>query len=222
MQRRACQRACWQLPLVVKLTLAYDAHQPYRHHSSPGHVSHFDSTFSCTSAALSSCINIHTNTTPTTDPCSLCIMASEKSAEHAHIEKLIANNLPGSPIYAFLLTPVRVVSASKGHVLCRLPLTQNHMNSKGGIHGSVSATIVDWMGGMAIASWDLREKTGVSVDIHVTYQSSAKEGDEIEIEGIADKVGGSLAFTKVNIFKVQDGQRGAAVITGTHTKFVRA
>ncbi|THW50161.1 hypothetical protein D6C84_06728 [Aureobasidium pullulans] len=149
-------------------------------------------------------------------------MASEKSAEHAHIEKLITNNLPGSPIYAFLLTPVRLVSASKGHVLCRLPLTQNHMNSKGGIHGSVSATIVDWMGGMAIASWDLREKTGVSVDIHVTYQSSAKEGDEIEIEGIADKVGGSLAFTKVNIFKVQDGQRGAAVITGTHTKFVRA
>jgi len=96
------------------------------------------------------------------------------------------------------------------------------MNSKGGIHGSVSATIVDWMGGMAIASYDLREKTGVSVDIHVTYQSSAKEGDEIEIEGIADKVGGSLAFTKVNIFKVQDSQRGVAVVTGTHTKFVRA
>ncbi|KAI4770869.1 hypothetical protein E4T44_14375 [Aureobasidium sp. EXF-8845] len=138
-------------------------------------------------------------------------MASEKSAEHAHIEKLIANNLPGSPIYAFLLTPVRVVSASKGHVVCRLPLTKSHLNSKGGIHGSVSATIVDWMGGMAIASYDLREKTG----------SSAKEGDEIEIEGIADKVGGSLAFTKVNIFKVQNGQRGAAVITGTHTKFVR-
>ncbi|KAG9960392.1 Thioesterase/thiol ester dehydrase-isomerase, partial [Aureobasidium melanogenum] len=149
-------------------------------------------------------------------------MALEKSVEHAHIEKLIANNLPGSPIYAFLLTPVRVISASKGHVVCRLPLTKSHMNSKGGIHGSVSATIVDWMGGMAIASYDLREKTGVSIDIHVTYQSSAKEGDEIEIEGIADKVGGSLAFTKINIFKVQDGQRGVAVVTGTHTKFVRA
>ncbi|KAJ9626315.1 hypothetical protein H2203_003947 [Taxawa tesnikishii (nom. ined.)] len=144
-----------------------------------------------------------------------------KSAEHAHIEKLVENKLPGSPIYAFLLSDVTVVSASKGHVLCRLALTKNHMNSKGGIHGAVSATIVDWMGGMAIASWDLREKTGVSVDIHVTYQSSAKDGDEIEIEGIAEKVGGSLAFTKVNIYKVEDGQRGRTVITGTHTKFVR-
>jgi uncharacterized protein (TIGR00369 family) len=149
-------------------------------------------------------------------------MASEKSPEHAHIEKLIVNNLPGSPIYAFLLTSVRVVSASKGHVVCRLPLTKNHMNSKGGIHGSVSATIVDWMGGMAICSYDLRDRAGVSVDIHVTYQSSAKDGDEIEIEGIASRVGGSLAFTHVNIYKVQDGQRGVAVVTGTHTKFVRA
>lgn len=148
-------------------------------------------------------------------------MSSEKSAEHNHIETLIANNLHNSPIYAFLLSPVRVVSASKGHVVCRLLLTKNHLNSKGGIHGAVSATIVDWMGGMAIASYDLREKTGVSVDIHVTYQSSAKDGDEVEIEGIADKVGGSLAFTKVNIFKLQDGQRSPAVVTGTHTKFVR-
>jgi len=76
-------------------------------------------------------------------------------------------------------------------------------------------------GGLAIASHDLREKTGASVDIHVTYQSSAKEGDEIEIEGIAEKVGGSLAFTKVNIYRVEDDERGRPVATGSHTKFVR-
>ncbi|KAI7109082.1 hypothetical protein KC352_g36497, partial [Hortaea werneckii] len=69
--------------------------------------------------------------------------------------------------------------------------------------------------------WDLRDKSGVSIDIHVTYQSGAKSGDEIEIEGIAEKVGGSLAFTKVNIFKVEDGKRGRVVVTGTHTKFVK-
>ena len=66
-------------------------------------------------------------------------------------------------------------------------------------------------GGLAIASHDLREKTGASVDIHVTYQSSAKEGDEVEIEGIAEKVGGSLAFTKVNIYRVEDDERGRPV-----------
>jgi len=148
--------------------------------------------------------------------------SSEQSPESTHVEQMIARNTSeSSPIYHFLLQPAQVVSASKGHVVCRLPLTKTHMNSKGGIHGSVSATIVDWAGGLAIASWDLREKTGASVDIHVTYQSSVKAGDEIEIEGIAEKVGGSLAFTKVNIFKVEDGNRGRVVVTGTHTKYVR-
>lgn len=147
-------------------------------------------------------------------------MAS-KSAEHVHIEQLIEKKLPGSPIYAFLLTTVNITGASKGLVTARLALTQDHMNSGGSLHGSVSATIVDWAGGMAVASYDLRDGTGVSVDIHVTYQSGAKVGDTIEIEGIAEKVGGSLAFTKVNIFKVEDGKRGRLAVSGTHTKYVK-
>ena len=149
-------------------------------------------------------------------------MSDNKSQEHLHIEQQVRERLPTSPIYKFLLTPVVITSATKGHVLARLPLSENHMNSNKSLHGSVTATIVDWMGGMAISSTDLRDKSGVSVDIHVTYQSGAKVGDEIEIEGVAEKVGGSLAFTKVNIYKVDEaGKRGAVVATGTHTKFVK-
>lgn len=145
----------------------------------------------------------------------------EITSQHSHIERLVQQKLPGSPIYAFLLSQVQITGASEGHFTARLPLTQNHMNSAGSLHGSVSATIVDWAGGMAIATFDLREKTGVSVDIHVTYQSGAKLGDEIEIDGTAEKVGGSLAFTKVAIYKVKDGRRGSPIATGTHTKYVK-
>lgn len=145
----------------------------------------------------------------------------EKSAEHVHIEHLVKTKLPNSPIYAFLLTPVKITSATKGHMIARLPLSENHMNSMGSLHGSVTAAIVDWAGGMAISTWDLRNGSGVSVDIHITYQSGAKTGDEIEIEGIAEKVGGSLGFTKVNIYKVESGKRGKIIVTGTHTKFVK-
>ncbi|SMQ51918.1 unnamed protein product [Zymoseptoria tritici ST99CH_3D7] len=95
------------------------------------------------------------------------------------------------------------------------------MNSGNSLHGAVSATIVDWAGGMAISTHDLRSGSGVSIDIHVTYQSGAKVGEEIEIEGIAERVGGSLGFTKVTIYKVEDGKRGKIVISGTHTKFVK-
>lgn len=145
----------------------------------------------------------------------------EKTSEHTHLETLVQTKIPTSPIYAFLLKSVQITSASKGQFVARLPLSENHMNSSGSLHGAVSAAIVDWAGGMAIATHDLREKTGVSVDIHVTYQSGAKVGDEIEIEGIAERVGGSLGFTKVTIYKVEDGKRGKIVITGTHTKFVK-
>ena len=145
-----------------------------------------------------------------------------KSAEQKHIEGLVEKRLPTSPIYAFLLSGVTIQSGTtKGHIIARLPLEKNHMNSAGSLHGAVSGTIVDWAGGMAISSFDLREKSGVSVDIHITYQSGAKLGEEIEIEGIAERVGGSLAFTKINIFKVEDGKRGKVVATGTHTKFVK-
>ncbi len=144
-----------------------------------------------------------------------------KTPEHAHVEHLVKTKIPNSPIYAFLLSPVQIKSASKGQVIARLPLNKNHMNSAGSLHGAVSAAICDWAGGMAISTFDLRDKSGVSVDIHVTYQSGAKLGEELEIEGVAERVGGSLGFTKISIFKVEGGERGKVVATGTHTKFVK-
>ena len=143
-----------------------------------------------------------------------------------HVVSYHSTRCLASPIYAFLFGTaadpiVRFTSASKGIFTARLTLASQHLNSAGGIHGSVSATIVDWAGGLAIAAWDLRGGTGVSVDINVSYLSSARLGDEVEIEGKVERVGSNLAFTEVRIWKVLDGQRGAMVISGRHTKFVR-
>lgn len=103
-------------------------------------------------------------------------------------------------------------------MLARLKVESNHVNSKGGLHGSVSATVVDWAGGMAIASHGL-EHTGVSTDIHVTYVSSAKEGDTLSIEGRTTKVGRNMAFTTVTIYKGA-GEEQSIVAHGTHTKYI--
>jgi len=136
-----------------------------------------------------------------------------------------ATRCAASPIYAFLfIDRVRLVHASRGLVVFRLTLDDVHLNSAGGLHGSVSATIVDWAGGLAIAAWgSKRESTGVSVDINVTYLSIAQLGDEIEIEAKTERVGGNLAFTSVGIWRVaKHGQgREDAVALGRHTKFVR-
>ncbi|ORY03157.1 HotDog domain-containing protein [Clohesyomyces aquaticus] len=139
----------------------------------------------------------------------------------SHVEKFWHGRLPHSPIYQFLLSDIKFTHASKGVVRARLLLTSNHINAHGGIHGSVSATLVDWVGGMAIAAWDNRVMTGVSTDIHISYASSAKCGDWIEVEGRAGKVGGTLAFTTATISKVVDDEPGPIIATGSHTKFVK-
>jgi acyl-coenzyme A thioesterase 13 len=144
-----------------------------------------------------------------------------------HVENYHSTRCCASPIYAFLFgTPdaslIRFTHASRGLFTARLVLEERHLNSAGGLHGSVSATIVDWAGGLAIAAWDQRPATGVSVDINVSYLSTARLGDEIEIEGRVERVGANLAFTEVRIWKIDaDGARGARVSSGRHTKFVK-
>lgn len=142
------------------------------------------------------------------------------SAELEHVQHVWDRMRPNSPIYRFLLSNVQITSASYGIVKARLKVEEAHLNSKSTLHGAVSACLTDWAGGLAIASHGL-EKTGISTDIHTSYLSTAKLGDWLEVEGRANKVGNTLAFTTVTITKLVDGSPGPVVTTGTHTKYVK-
>lgn len=149
------------------------------------------------------------------------------SPELEHITVVWQRMQGNSPIYDFLFgtsqgisNSPQFISASKGTFKAHLLLATNHVNSRGTLHGSVSATIVDWAGGLAIATHGL-EKTGASVDIHVTYISTAHAGDTVEIEGTATKVGRSMAFTNVTIKMLVDGKPGPLVASASHTKYIR-
>ena len=151
--------------------------------------------------------------------------ASDNAGHHTgdilgHVQKVWDGIRPNSTIYRLLLSEVEWVSAAHGRIVARLRLQPVHLNSKGTLHGSVSATIVDWAGGMAIASTGLH-KTGVSTDIHISYVSAAKDNDFIEIEAWVTRVGKSLAYTMVEIRKVGDdvNGKGPVVCTGSHTKY---
>jgi acyl-coenzyme A thioesterase 13 len=73
---------------------------------------------------------------------------------------------------------------------------------------------------LAISTHGL-EKSGASVDIHVTYIGTAQLGDTIEIEATANKVGRSMAFTTIRIYKLADGKPGPMVATASHTKYIQ-
>ena len=134
------------------------------------------------------------------------------------VQACMARVSQNSPVYQYFFSGIELVSASKGSMVAKLPVSAQILNSKGGLHGSVSATIVDWAGGLAIASTGL-EKTGVSTDIHVSYVSSAKLGDVLTIEGNASKVGRNMGFTTVTIYK-GEGENKSVVAHGTHTKYI--
>jgi acyl-coenzyme A thioesterase 13 len=125
-----------------------------------------------------------------------------------------------SPIYNFLLEDVEVYEASTGVVRSKIQVSARHLNSKNGLHGVFSACVVDWAGGLAIASHGL-QSTGVSTDIHVSYLSKAVLGDWLEIESRADKVGKTLGFTSVTISKRGDDGQLSIVAQGSHTKYIR-
>ncbi|PWN51331.1 Thioesterase/thiol ester dehydrase-isomerase [Violaceomyces palustris] len=151
-------------------------------------------------------------------------------APAAHTVESISNLsneiVSNSPIYRFLFQELKITKVSKGEIEATLPLRPAHLNSKDILHGSTSATLVDWIGGLLIVSSSPSSKRGVSVDIHVTYSGSASLGDELIIRGRADKVGRNLAFLKVDIFArpLTDPSSGTSkerlIVSGSHTKYV--
>ncbi|KAJ7487920.1 thioesterase family protein [Mycena latifolia] len=138
-----------------------------------------------------------------------------------NVQTVLTNYLTSSPLYKLLLPSLVLSSASHGHVTLKLVVLPLHVNSKALLHGSLSSTLVDLVGGLAIASAG-SPKTGVSTDLHVSFVGSAREGDTLWVEGIAERVGGTLAFTRVRVEKegAREGER-TLVATGTHTKYVK-
>ncbi|RMZ77377.1 hypothetical protein DV737_g4396, partial [Chaetothyriales sp. CBS 132003] len=111
---------------------------------------------------------------------------------------------------------LRLTDATPGRVSFALPITQQHTNRLGILHGATLATLVDTSGSLALASRGLYS-TGVSTDISVTYlNSGGKVGDIIRGEVTCDKFGKTLAFTSVRFFN----EKNELVARGSHTKFV--
>lgn len=147
-------------------------------------------------------------------------LQKQPSPELEQVEKYWQTMQTDSPIYHFLLSDILLVKASKGSFTAMLKVKPSHLNSKKTLHGAVSACLTDWAGGLAIASHG-RDMTGVSTDIHTTFVSTAQEGDLLEIEGRVVKLGGTLAFTTMEIRKVGEDGAGNVVATGSHTKYVK-
>ncbi|KAF9428445.1 hypothetical protein BGZ94_002368 [Podila epigama] len=132
-----------------------------------------------------------------------------------HVKAVWTNFLSQGGFDAHALSGLKVVSAQKGRVLSELIVGPQHLNRLGGCHGGLLSTIVDVGGSLAIAAGDMHS-TGVSTDLNVSFVSGAKLGETLSINSRCDKVGGTLAYTTV---EVSVGDKVIAL--GRHTKYVR-
>ncbi|KAL4947732.1 thioesterase family protein [Aspergillus filifer] len=139
----------------------------------------------------------------------------------AHVQTVYATQKQNSPIYALLLADLALVSATPGTITASLSIQPLHCNSKGTLHGTASACLVDWAAGMAIASQgEGYTYTGVSTDLSVSYLGTARVGDVLVVEGRALKIGGTLGFFEVLIYK-EEGRERKLIVKGSHTKYLK-
>merc|ERR1712000_522933 len=111
-----------------------------------------------------------------------------------HVQALHARLIENSPIYKILLSNSTLTHVVASEVLITLTLEDVHVNSRGGLHGAVTAALVDFSTGLSISAFDNRSMTGASVDMHIGY-------------------------TTARISKVVNGER-KLVALGQHTKYV--
>ncbi|RZC34019.1 4HBT domain containing protein, partial [Asbolus verrucosus] len=115
---------------------------------------------------------------------------------------------------------LRIISIGEGKLKAELKVDDGHTNPMGGLHGGMSATLVD-----TLSTFALMSKLGeigpnarhVSVDIHMSYLKGAKVGDEILIEAGVVRSGKSVAFLEAEI---RNKATGDLLVKASHTKFI--
>uniref|UniRef100_A0A1I7YNU3 Acyl-coenzyme A thioesterase 13 n=1 Tax=Steinernema glaseri TaxID=37863 RepID=A0A1I7YNU3_9BILA len=117
------------------------------------------------------------------------------------------NRIPGN---------CKIVSVEEGRVRVEMDVTANQLNPVGTLHGGCTATLADIFTTMALIATP-RGLPGVSVDLHCSYLSAAKEGETIIIDSQVIKSGRSMAFTRAEFLKKSDNSPIAVCL---HTKAI--
>ncbi|XP_069702667.1 acyl-coenzyme A thioesterase 13-like [Periplaneta americana] len=115
-----------------------------------------------------------------------------------------------------VMEKVKILNAGEGRLQAELVLGPEHQNTKGTLHGGLTATLVDIL---PTAAFMTRQNgvIGTTVNLDISYLKPAKEGDTIVIDCNTLKAGKALAFFEVEIRKKQTGE---LIAKGFHTMYI--
>ncbi|KAK2982563.1 hypothetical protein RJ640_028730 [Escallonia rubra] len=126
------------------------------------------------------------------------------------------DSIPYKFFEPFIVQGITVDVVEPGRVVCTMKVPDRLLNTGNFLHGGATATLVDVMGSAAIATLGA-PRTGVSVEINVSYLDAAYAGEEIEIESKALRVGKAVAVVSVELRKKKTGK---IIAQGRHTKYL--
>jgi acyl-coenzyme A thioesterase 13 len=87
----------------------------------------------------------------------------------------------------------------EGRVVMSIKLEDRHMNPGGVVHGGVLTTLMDEATAHTIATVRGLEAPLATVDMNVSFLSSARPGDELQCEARALRVGSAVAFAEAEV-----------------------
>jgi acyl-coenzyme A thioesterase 13 len=142
-------------------------------------------------------------------------MASKVATEGAaNLMKYFKN----TKTFCSVLEKVKIVSIGEGKCRAEFKVEEIHTNPMGGLHGGMSATLVDTLSTYTLTATLGRPKvSSVTIDMHVSYLKGAKVGDEILINANMVKTGKSMAFFEVEI---RNKISGDILVKGKQSQFL--
>jgi len=122
-------------------------------------------------------------------------------------------NMPG---FDRLLHKVQVKAAENGKLHCEVPVTEEHLNIHGILHGGFTATLIDNISTFSLLTLE-KPFFGVSVDLNITFLSSAAKGDTLSVKSEVLKCGKTLGFSSISV----ENQHGKLVAAARQTLAIK-
>ncbi|XP_075162204.1 acyl-coenzyme A thioesterase 13-like [Haematobia irritans] len=129
--------------------------------------------------------------------------------------KTVADYIAKTGGHDAITNAFKITGGGDGRCVGEFTVAKSHLNASGGLHGGYTATVLDNITTYALMSTGAHP--GVSVDLHVSYLKSAKEGDVIEVDANTVRAGKKLAFIECVLKKKSDG---SVIAKGGQTKFI--
>ncbi|CAP35633.1 Protein CBG18125 [Caenorhabditis briggsae] len=125
----------------------------------------------------------------------------------------VFERMKGSTNFNRVAEDVYPVEVTKTKLVCEMVVQEQHLNSKGTLHGGQTATLTDVITARAVGV-TVKDKGMASVELAVSYLLPVKVGDVLQITAHVLKVGRSMAFTDCEFRRKSDGKMTAK---GKHT-----